>query len=182
MSTFGYTLFTLRRFGGLHLEILRQPRIVFLLKIGKQQHSMNSASRDIVVDVPPDDFFKVISDYNRYRDILPQIKASEIIHQDGTRTVARFTIDVIKRVSYTLAMVEHAPYRLEWALVEGPFTENSGFWQLEALESGKTHAHYSVSVGVGMLVPKRISNRVVGKTMPAILNHFKTWAETHYSQ
>ena len=138
---------------------------------------MKSASRDIVIEVPPEDFFKVISDYNRYRDILPQIKASRIIHRDDERTVAEFTIEVIKRVSYTLAMIEHPPYRLEWELVEGPFTENSGFWQLKALENGKTHAHYSVSVGVGIFVPKSISNRVVGKTMPAILNHFKLWAE-----
>jgi hypothetical protein len=88
---------------------------------------------------------------------------------------------IIKRVTYTLAMVERPPFRLEWTLVEGPFTKNSRLWQLKALENGHTHAHYSVDVSVGRFVPKRITNRVVGKTMPAILNHFNNWAESRSS-
>ena len=123
--------------------------------------SMNSASRDIVVEVPPKDFFEVISDYERYPEILPEMMAARIIHRDDTRIVAEFTINIINRVSYTLAMVERPPFRLEWTLLEGPFTKNSGFWQLEELGNGQTHAHYSVDVSVGRFVPKRISNRVV---------------------
>ena len=139
---------------------------------------MNSASRDIVIEVPPKDFFAVISDYERYPEILPEMVAARITHRDDTKTVAEFTINIIKRVSYTLSMVENPPFRLEWTLVEGPFTKNSGFWQLQELENGHTKAHYSVDVSVGRFVPKLMSNRVVGKTMPAILNHFKHWAES----
>ncbi len=142
---------------------------------------MNSASRDIVVEVPPKDFFDVISDYERYPEILPEMSAARITHRDDTKIVAEFTMNIIKRVSYTLAMVETPPFRLEWTLVEGPFIKNSGFWQLKALENGRTHAHYSVDVSVGRFVPKGISNRVVGKTMPAILNHFKHFAENRSS-
>ena len=138
---------------------------------------MSSASRDIIIDVPPEDFFRVISDYEAYPDILPEMLSAHIIQRDASKTVARFTIHIIKRVSYTLAMSEHPPHRLEWTLVEGPFTQNSGAWQLTPLGEGRTHAQYSVDVSVGMFVPKSISNRVVGKTMPAVLNHFKRWAE-----
>jgi ribosome-associated toxin RatA of RatAB toxin-antitoxin module len=49
---------------------------------------MNCASRDIVVEVPPKDFFDVISDYERYPKILPEMSAARIIHRDDTKTVA----------------------------------------------------------------------------------------------
>ena len=88
---------------------------------------------------------------------------------------------MIKRVSYTLVMVERPPFRLEWTLVVGPFAKNSGFWQLKEHENGRTPAHYSVDVSVGRFVPKRMSNRVVGKSMPAVPNHFKHWAENRSS-
>ena len=140
---------------------------------------MSAASREIIVEVPPEDFFRVISDYERYQEILPEMKSAQILHSDDEKTVARFTINIIKRVSYTLSMVERAPFRLEWTLVEGPFTKNSGVWQLTEYEDGWTRAHYSVDVSVGVFVPKSISNRVVGKTMPAVLNHFKLYAENN---
>ena len=88
---------------------------------------MSAASREIIVEVPPEDFFRVISDYERYPEILPEMKSAQILHRDDEKTVARFTINIIKRVSYTLSMVERAPFRLEWTLVE-PFHQE--FWCL----------------------------------------------------
>ena len=103
---------------------------------------MSSASRDIVIKVTPKDFFDVISDYERYPDILPEMKTARIIHRDEAKVVAEFSINIIRRVSYTLAMVERPPYRLEWELVDGPFTKNTGFWELEDLGNGQTLAHF----------------------------------------
>ena len=107
------------------------------------------------------------------------MRTSRIIERDSSRTIAQFTIKVIKEVTYTLAMEEEEPHTLRWTLVDGPFMRNSGFWALRELKNGHTHAHYSVDVRVGVFVPKRISDTVVGKTMPTILNHFKDYAEKH---
>ncbi len=167
--------------GTLDWQMRDEIRMVFLPSSWEHPKNMSSASRDIVIEVPPKDFFDVISDYERYPEILPEMISAQIVHRDDAKTVAEFTINIIKRVSYTLALVERPPYRLEWELVKGPFNKNSGCWQLEELENGWTHAHYSVDVSVGIFVPKSVSNRVVGKTMPAVLNHFKHWAETHPS-
>ena len=141
---------------------------------------MTKASRAIIVHVRPGDFFKVISDYERYPEILPEIEAAKVLQRQGTRVEARFTINLIKRVEYTLAMVESSPEQLSWSLVEGPFKKNSGSWILEGLPDGTTRAHYTVDLRVGVFVPKALSNRIIGKTLPDLLQHFKAAAEAEF--
>ena len=57
---------------------------------------------------------------------------------------------------------------------------SNGKWALETLPNGYTHATYEVEVKVAAFVPKAISSKLVGKTVPALLNAFKTRAETLY--
>ena len=141
---------------------------------------MTTASRSVIVGVEPGDFFKLISDYERYPEILPEIEAAKVLNCQGNRVEARFTINLIKRVEYTLAMVESPPYGLTWSLVEGPFKKNSGSWRLEKGPDGTTSAHYTVDLKVGVFVPKALSSRVVGKALPDLLRHFKNAAESEY--
>ena len=90
-----------------------------------------------------------------------------------------FTLNVIKRVTYTLRLTEQPPDKgLTWELVEGMFKSNSGGWALEELPGGRTKASYEVEVSVGIFVPGAIVNRLVGKTLPATLRAFKERAES----
>ena len=139
---------------------------------------MAGARQSVHVAVSPENFFAVISDYERYPDVLPEMEAAEIVSRTDGVVEARFTLNLIKRVSYTLRLVEEPYEGLSWSLVEGPFKENNGRWCLEARDDGTTLAHYEVEVKVGMFVPKSISNRLVGKTLPALLKAFKSRAES----
>ncbi len=138
---------------------------------------MTVARKTILVNASPSAFFDVITDYERYPQILPEIETAHIQSRQKNRVEARFTINLIKRVGYTLALVETRPTDLTWTLVEGPFTKNAGAWQLEERPDGTTQAHYTVDLRVGLFVPKALSNRIVGKTLPSMLAHFKAWAE-----
>ena len=139
---------------------------------------MPGAQKSIRVAVDPETFFQVITDYEAYPDILPDMEFAEIISREDGVTTARFTINLIKRVSYTLRLVERPYEGLSWSLVEGPFKLNSGSWKLEALDDGRTLAHYTVEVKVGVFVPSSITNRLVGKPLPALLEAFKRRAES----
>ena len=139
---------------------------------------MAGATQRIDIDVAPERFFSVITDYEGYPRFLADMESASVVSRDpGVEAVVRFTLDVIRRVTYTLRLVEHAPHRLEWTLVEGPFKSNIGHWQLEALPGGRTRATYQVDIQVGMFVPRSISNRLAGKTLPALLASFKKEAE-----
>ncbi|MBV70764.1 MAG: cyclase [Myxococcales bacterium] len=142
---------------------------------------VNSASQDIVINVPPSQFFDVIADYERYPEILPEMESARIIKREHGEVHAQFTFNLIKRVSYTLAMVETPPHRLEWRLVEGPLAKNSGSWQLTPMGDNQTLAEYSIDLSLGIFVPKAVINRFVVKTMPRLLNHFKYAADARDS-
>ena len=141
----------------------------------------NSANQDIIIGVPPNEFFKVIADYEHYPKILPEMESARIIKREHGEIHAEFTFNLIKRVSYTLAMVETPPHRLEWRLVSGPLTTNSGSWQLSPMADDKTLAKYSIQLSLGLFVPQSVIHRFVAKTLPRLLNHFKTAAENQPS-
>ena len=125
------------------------------------------------------DFFSVIRDYEKYPEFLDEMESVRIIRSQGGVSDVEFTLNVIKRVRYTLRLTESPTGDgLRWELVEGMFKSNSGGWALESLPDGRTGAVYDVEVAVGIFVPGSIVNRLVGKTLPATLKAFKRRAES----
>ncbi len=139
---------------------------------------MAGATQTVVVDVPRDVLFEVIRDYERYPEFLDDMEAARVVRRDDDAVEAEFTLNVIKRISYTLRLVERAPERLEWSLVKGMFKRNDGSWTLEELPGGRTRATYSIEITIGVFLPGTIVNRLVGKTLPATLQAFKQRAES----
>lgn len=138
---------------------------------------MAAAEQSIVIDVPRDAFMAVIADYARYPEFLRDMKETRILRrEDGVADVA-FTLHLVKRIEYTLRLVEDAPRGLNWTLVEGDFMRNEGGWTLEDLDGERTHATYRIDVAVGVFVPGSIVNRLVGQTLPDTLRAFKLRAE-----
>lgn len=138
---------------------------------------MAGARRSIEIDATPEQVFAVITDYEAYPEILDEMESAHVVSRTENTVEADFTINLIKRVSYTLLLTETPPFHLEWRTVKGPFKSNTGSWTLERKPDGFTRAHYEVEVTVGVFVPKTISNRIVGRTLPALLDAFKRRAE-----
>lgn len=139
---------------------------------------MAGATQTVVIDVPREALFDVIRDFEKYPEFLDDMEAATIVRRDGDEAEVEFTLNVIKRISYTLKLVESAPERLEWSLVKGMFKRNDGGWTLEALPGGRTRATYSIEITIGVFLPGTIVNRLVGKTLPATLQAFKRRAES----
>jgi len=138
---------------------------------------MPGTQQDIQIAVSPEDFFAVISDYERYPEFLDEMEATTVLSRNDGVVDAQFTVNLVKRVTYTLTLVERAPLGITWSLKEGPFKVSNGRWTLERLPNGHTRALYEVEVKVAAFVPKSISSRIVGKTVPALLASFKARAE-----
>jgi coenzyme Q-binding protein COQ10 len=143
---------------------------------------MAGAAQHIVVDVPREDLFEVIRDYVNYPEFLSDMESVEVKKREGDVAEVEFTLNVIKRLRYTLRLVETAPEGLSWTLVEGMFKRNEGGWTLEELPGGRTRATYRIELTVGVFVPGSIVNRLVGKTLPATLEAFKKRAESLHAR
>ena len=141
---------------------------------------MARAQQYIDVRVSPAQFFEVISDYEAYPRILPEMERATIVRRAGDVVEGVFTIHLIKRVSYTLRLEEQRPRRLSWSLVEGPFKSNFGSWTLDEIQPGLTRAQYEVEVTVGLFVPQRIVTGLVERSLPALLQAFKAEAERRF--
>ena len=122
----------------------------------------------------------MITDYASYPEFLADMEEATILSRNDGVADVRFTVNLIKRVTYTLTLVEKAPHSLTWSLKEGPFKVSDGQWALEALPNGHTRALYEVEVKVAAFVPKAISSKLVGKTVPALLAAFKSRAEQRF--
>ena len=138
---------------------------------------MAGAQQSIEVGVSAEEFFSVVTDYGKYPEFLADMESADLIKREGDSAEVRFTLNLIKRISYTLKLVERRPYELSWSLAAGPFKRNDGSWLIESLPHGGIRATYSVEVAVGVFLPGSIVNRLVGKTLPATLEAFKARAE-----
>jgi len=139
---------------------------------------MAGATRSVVIDAPAERVFDVIVDYDRYAEFLPEVKEARSADRRLNEVDVHYGIDLVKRIHYTLHMVEERPRSVRWSFVKGELMrDNKGSWTLEPMPDGKTRATYSIEVGVGPLVPRSIVNALVDQSLPKMLEAFKKRAE-----
>ncbi len=138
---------------------------------------MPNAQEHILIDAPIERVFSVITDYPRYPEFLPEMKEVQVLSRHDGVVVVRFELELLMRVSYTLRLIEDAPSSVRWSLEEAKMlAENDGGWRLE-VEDGKTRATYSLEIKLRGLIPKSVSTRLLGTTLPQTLQRFKARAE-----
>jgi ribosome-associated toxin RatA of RatAB toxin-antitoxin module len=140
---------------------------------------MAAATQSIVIQAPLEKVFRVVTDYERYAEFLPEVKRVSTSERSGNRVKVHYEVEVIKRIRYTVQLIEEPPQRVSWTLVEGEvMRDNRGSWLLEAVGQGKTQATYSIEMALGPLVPKAIVKALVETSLPKMLEAFKKRAES----
>jgi coenzyme Q-binding protein COQ10 len=140
---------------------------------------MAEATRSIDIKAPVEKVFRIISDYERYPEFLPEVKRVSTSDRSGNRVKVHYEVEVIKRIKYTLELSEEPPHRVRWSFVEGELMrDNRGSWLLEAAGPDQTRATYSIEMALGPLVPKAIVKALVETSLPKMLEAFKKRAES----
>lgn len=135
---------------------------------------MPRVEREIVIDAPVETVFACITDYEKYPDFLPEMQAVEVVSREENTVVVRFELELLMRITYTLRLTESAPTELSWTLEEAKMmSQNSGGWKLESLGENQTKATYGLEVKLRGLIPKSVSTRLMGTTLPQTLERFK---------
>jgi ribosome-associated toxin RatA of RatAB toxin-antitoxin module len=145
---------------------------------------MAVVSQEVVVSAPVEAFFDLVTDYARYPEFVPGIRACRVLPDTGGKQV-EYELDVgIRKIRYVLRHVEERPSRVSWSLVSGDMMKvSNGSWELTP-ESGGTRARYSVEIQIAKppLVPQalvdRISDELTRVQLPKTLEAFKRRAET----
>ena len=118
------------------------------------------------------EFFKIISDYEKYPEFLPEVKTCRILETNGSRKLVEYKINLIKAFVYNLWMVEEAPKQIVWDFGGGDlFKTSTGSWKLED-EAGKTRATYTIDVGFKTFVPGPVAKALIQVNLPSMMSAY----------
>ncbi|MFM8269239.1 MAG: type II toxin-antitoxin system RatA family toxin [Pseudomonadota bacterium] len=128
--------------------------------------------------VSPNSLYRVIIDFENYKNFLPEVVGSQIVSGKGTDKVrVRFEIEVMKRFVYDLEFRLFPEKEVHWKLMESDFFKaNQGKWILTPNASG-TLVKYELEVGFGFLVPGWITKKLTESNLPQMFDKFETRAK-----
>ncbi|WP_413584156.1 type II toxin-antitoxin system RatA family toxin [Bdellovibrio sp. HCB274] len=133
---------------------------------------MAKASTTEVFNCTPEQFFKIISDYEKYHEFLAEVKQCKVLKTEGNRKLVEYNVSVVKTFKYSLWMTESAPNSITWEFASGDMFKTSvGSWKLQD-EAGKTRATYTVEATFNMFVPGPIANALVSVNLPNMMSSY----------
>src|SRR5579859_6863569 len=106
---------------------------------------MAQASKTVTVNVSPEKFFDVVSDYAKYPEFLPEVKKVKVEAGQGDVKEVTYTVDIkAKVINYTLKHTAERPSVLRWTMIKGEMMKgNDGSWTLKpGAKEGTTEATY----------------------------------------
>lgn len=134
---------------------------------------MAKASTTEVFNCTPEQFFKIISDYEKYHEFLSEVKKCTVLKTEGNRKLVEYNVSVVKSFKYQLWMTESAPTGITWEFASGDvFKTSIGSWKLEPEVGNKTKATYSVEATFGIFVPGPIANALVSVNLPNMMSAY----------
>jgi ribosome-associated toxin RatA of RatAB toxin-antitoxin module len=136
---------------------------------------MAQAETEKTYDVSAENFFKAVSEYEKYPEFvdgMKKVKAEK--NQDGT-TTAHYNLSMMsKDMSYTLKIKENpAIGEVSWSLVKSEFFKvNNGSWKITPTGPQSCKVRYSLEVEFSFSVPSLILKGIVKGSLPTMMNSF----------
>ncbi|MES3037502.1 MAG: SRPBCC family protein, partial [Bdellovibrionota bacterium] len=114
---------------------------------------MAKASTTELFNCTPEQFYKIVTDYEKYSEFLSEIKSCKVIKTEGKKKLVEYQVSVIKSFTYNIWTTEVPFKTVSWEFASGDvFKTMKGSWKLEE-EAGKCRATYDVEATFGMFVP-----------------------------
>jgi len=135
---------------------------------------MSVATESIEIKAKPKACYDVITDFESYPKFLSDVTNTVIDKKSKNQFVVTYTLDLIKKISYTLKLTGNPHKSLKWDFIKGDVMKsNSGKWVIEEVKPNLTKCTYSIEINLGLFVPGAIARRLVGTSLPSMLRSFK---------
>lgn len=139
---------------------------------------MSKVSLTKELEFKQNDFFSIVSDYEKYPEFIAEIKKAKIISKKPKQVA--FELDLVKKFNYVLEFSEKSPEEIVWKLVESNlFKKNNGGWKIKK-KDGVLSVTYALDVEFGFLVPSFVVNKMVKKDLPKMIEQFSQRTESLY--
>ncbi len=134
---------------------------------------MAEATATEIFNCSVSDFYSIVSDYTKYPEFLSEVKACNIVDEQGGRKLVEYEVSVIKTIKYSLWMNEKQNEEVSWELAGGDmFKTNNGYWRLED-EAGKCRATYHVDCSFKLFVPGPVAKTIVQVNLPNMMSSYQ---------
>jgi ribosome-associated toxin RatA of RatAB toxin-antitoxin module len=130
----------------------------------------------VQTQVHPDALMETILDFGNYPSFAPYLHSCTVVVQKENMWEVNFVVQVIHTLSYRLRLIRTG-YEVTWDLVEGIFTENSGYWKVEPIigEDGGVQGSnltYSLQVEMNTFIPSSVRNTLYREMLPKTVHAF----------
>lgn len=142
---------------------------------------MASAKKVEIFDFPIEQIYAVISDFSKYPEFLPEVKAAKVLKSTGKKRTVQLSVSMMKDFTYTIIASLDEPNGLSWVFESGDvFKSNTGSWKLKAISPTQTQVTYEVSADFKLFVPGPIAKKLIAVSLPKMLETYKARvAEVH---
>lgn len=143
---------------------------------------MAHAETSALFNCSPQEFFQVISDYEKYPEFLDEVKSCKIIESRGDRDLVEYKISLIKTFAYRLWMTKKPPFELHWEFDSGEiFKTSTGFWRIND-EAGKSRAIYSLDAKFTVFVPGPLAKALMSVNLPNMMTAYQKRVKALYGR
>ena len=133
---------------------------------------MADAKTTEVFNCSPEEFYKIVTDYEKYGDFLSEVRSCKVLKVEADKKLVEYTVNVIKDFKYRLWMTEEPLKKISWVLESGDlFKVSNGYWEIQE-EAGKTRATYFVEAKFNMFVPGPIAKALVNVNLPNMMSSY----------
>jgi ribosome-associated toxin RatA of RatAB toxin-antitoxin module len=136
---------------------------------------MAKAERTEVFDVPADKFYKAIIDYKGYPKFVDGMRSVEVNEESANGATVKFSLSLIKDISYTLKLNHKENQEVSWSLVNGDMMKvNNGKWTIKDLGGARTEVTYCLEVELKGFMPGlgMIEKTLVNTNLPLNMKAF----------
>jgi ribosome-associated toxin RatA of RatAB toxin-antitoxin module len=86
---------------------------------------MASAETSDVFNCTPEQFYKIVTDYEKYPEFLQEVKECKVLKTEANRKLVEFSVSVVKNFKYTLWMSETPSTSVTWEFASGDLFKTS---------------------------------------------------------
>lgn len=143
---------------------------------------MASAKTSEIFNCTAEEFFKLVSDYEKYPDFITGVSSVKITKNTETEKEMEYAVSIVKSFKYKLKVIEKSPTSVIFTFLSGEmFKTMKGEWAITP-QGDKCKVDYSVEATFGMLVPSFMADQVVKVNLPMLMTNFKTRIKQIYGK
>ncbi len=141
----------------------------------------NEISKSVLLPYPATTLYDLVERVEDYPQFLPWCSATEVQRDESDQIVATVRIDYLGlRQAFTTRNRNSPKHRIDLELVDGPFTELSGFWQFNDIGAAGSKVEFELRYTMRSGLLGRALSPVFGKITGTMVDAFVEEANRRY--